>query len=163
MLKHAVCLAILASGGTALAQTTTTLYKSTGPDGKTIYSDRPPAAQEARTLTFQSEPASPLSAQTLAYIEQLKKSAQARATAPPPSSREAVLYMAAWCGYCKKAKAYLAARQVAYREFDIDTKDGLLAFAQADGKRGVPLLVVDGKSVSGFSTASYDAILGGRK
>ena len=163
MLKRSLCLAILLAGGTAVAQTTTTLYKSTGPDGKTIYSDRPPVAQEAKTLTFQSEPASPLSAETLAYIEQLKKSAHARATAPPPSSREAVLYMAAWCGYCKKAKAYLAARQVAYREYDIDTKDGLLAFARADGKRGVPLLVVDGRSVSGFSTASYDAILGGRK
>jgi len=155
-------LACLAVGGVAIAQTTTTLYKSTGPDGKTIYSDRPPSdAKEAKTLTFQNGPASPLSAETLAYMEQLSKSADARASAPPP--RETVLYSAAWCGYCKKAKAYLAAKQVPYREFDIDTKEGLLSFARAGGKGGVPLLVVDGKSVSGFSAASYDAIFASRK
>ena len=155
-------LASLAASGVAIAQTTTTLYKSTGPDGKTIYSDRPPSnAKEAKTLTFQNGPASPLSAETLAYMEQLRKSADARASAPPP--RETVLYSAAWCGYCKQAKAYLASKQVAYREFDIDTKNGLLAFAQAGGKGGVPLLVVDGKSVSGFSVASYDAIFAARK
>ena len=157
-------LASLAASGVAIAQTTTILYKSTGPDGKTIYSDRPPSiAKEAKTLTFQNGPASPLSAETLAYIEQLRKSADARASAPPPRETETVLYSAAWCGYCKKAKAYLASKQVGYREFDIDTKDGLLAFARAGGKGSVPLLVVDGKSVSGFSVASYDAIFAARK
>jgi len=155
-------LASLAASGVALAQTTTTLYKSTGPDGKTIYSDRPPSnAKEAKTLTFQNGPASPLSAETLAYVEQLRKSADARASAPPP--RETVLFSATWCGYCKQAKAYLASKQVAYSEFDIDTKDGLLAFARAGGKGGVPLLVVDGKSVAGFSVPSYDAIFASRK
>jgi len=149
----------LVAAGAAVAQTTTTLYKSIGPDGKTIYSDRPPpSAGQAKTLTFQNEPASPLSAETLAYIEQLRTSADARATALPP--HETVLYSAAWCGYCKQAKAYLANKRVAYREFDIDTKDGLLAYARAGGKRGVPLLVMNGKSVSGFSLASYDALLG---
>src|SRR5438552_17292634 len=50
-------LTFLAASGVAIAQTTTTLYKSTGPDGKTIYSDRPPSiAKEAKTLTFQNGP-----------------------------------------------------------------------------------------------------------
>jgi len=150
----------LAISTVAIAQTT--LYKSIGPDGKTIYSDRPPPnAKEVKTLTFQNGPVSPLSPETLTYMEKLKKSADARASAPP--SRETVLYSAVWCGYCKQAKAYLSSKQVAYREFDIDTKDGLLAFAQAGGKGGVPFLVVDGKSVSGFTVASYDAIFAGRK
>jgi len=53
---------------------TTTLYKSIGPDGKTIYSDRPPGeGNSAKTLTFRNLPSSPLSASTLAYIEQLGK------------------------------------------------------------------------------------------
>jgi glutaredoxin len=156
-------LALLTATGAAWAQSSTTLYKSTGSDGKTVYSDRPPAsAQEAKAITFQNAPATPLSSATLAYIETLKRSADARAKAPPPPS-EIVLYSAAWCGYCKAAKAYLAAKQVAYREFDIDTKDGLLAFAQAGGKRGVPLLLVNGQSVSGYSEASYDAALSPRK
>ena len=162
-MRHVLLLLlVLTTGGTAVAQSTTTLYKSTGPDGKTVYSDRPPPnAREAKTLTFQNAPASPLSVETLAYIETLKRSAEARAKAPPPS--DVVLFSAAWCGYCKKAKAHLAAKQVAYREIDIDTKDGLVAYVQAGGKRGVPLLVVNGQSVSGYSQASYDAALSPRK
>ena len=157
----AVVLAV-AGASTASAQTSTTLYKSTGPDGKTVYSDRPdPRAQDTKTLTFENLPASPLSAQTLAYIEQLHKSSNERATAVPPS--EAVLFSAAWCGYCKQAKAYLAARQVPYREFDIDTKEGLAAFARAGGKSGVPLLLVNGQRVSGFSAAAYGALFPPRK
>ncbi|WP_374350267.1 glutaredoxin domain-containing protein [Chitinimonas sp.] len=145
----------------ALGQTTT-LYKSTGPDGRVSYSDQPPSnAKDMKTLTFQSAPASPLSAETLAYIAQLKKSADTRSAAPV--SQEPVLYSAAWCGYCKKAKAYLASRKVSYREVDIDTDDGALSFARAGGKGGVPFLVVGGKSLSGFSEASYDAIFMVRK
>nr|WP_307702562.1 DUF4124 domain-containing protein [Variovorax paradoxus] len=76
----------------------TTLYKSTGPDGRTIYSDvPPPQARDSKTLTFKNLPASPLSADTLAYVEQLRKSADARASATPP--RDTVLFSAKWCGY----------------------------------------------------------------
>jgi glutaredoxin len=144
----------------ALGQTTT-LYKSIGPDGKAVYSDRPAAgARDAKTLTFYNAPASPLSAETLAYIDQLSKSADARASSP--STRDAVLFSAVWCGYCKQAKAYLASKHVAYRELDIDTKDGLLAYARAGGKRGVPLLLANGQSVVGFSISAYDALLAPR-
>lgn len=144
------------------AQTTTTLYKSVGPDGKVVYSDRPDAkARDAKVLTFHNLPASPLSAQTLAYIEQLQKSADQRASSPPPA--DVVLFSAVWCGYCKQAKAYLASKQVAYREFDIDTKEGLAFFAHAGGKSGVPLLLVNGQRVSGFSPAAYDALLPARR
>jgi glutaredoxin len=162
-LRHLLLLLLaLATASTATAQSSSTLFKSTGADGKTVYSDRPPPnAREAKTLTFQNAPASPLSAETLAYIETLKRSAEARAKAPPPS--EVILFSAAWCGYCKKAKAHLASKQVAYREIDIDTKDGLVAYVQAGGKRGVPLLVVNGRSVSGYSQASYDAALAPRQ
>ena len=162
MWLRCLLLVSIAIGGAAVAQTTTKLYKSTGPDGKTVYSDQPPDdARAVKALTFRSEPASPLSPQTLAYIEELKKSAEARAAAPPP--RETALFTAKWCGYCRQAKAYLASRQVVYREFDIETKDGVAAFARAGGKTGVPFLVIDGKSLSGFSESSYNAVLGPRQ
>lgn len=157
--RFLLLLFVFVTSGAAIAQTTTTLYKSIGPDGKTVYSDQPPAnAREARTLTFRNAPASPLSAETLLYIDQLKKSADAKAKIP--SSSETVLFSAVWCGYCKLAKTYLTAKKVAYREVDIDTKDGLAAFARAGGQQGVPLLVANGQRLSGFSSASYDAIFG---
>ena len=158
MARLLTALSALLLAATAAAQTTTTLYKSVGPDGKVIYSDRPdPRAQTSKTLTFENLPASPLSAETLAYLEQLQKSAEQRASAAPQG--DVVLFSAVWCGYCKQAKNYLASKQVAYREFDIDTKQGLAAYAQAGGRSGVPLLVANGQRVSGFSSAAYDAVL----
>ena len=151
----------LASACAGVAQTTTTLYKSTGPDGRTIYSDKPaPNASATRTITFRNLPATPLSAQTLAFIEEMKKSADARIAAPPPS--DTVLFSAKWCVYCKQAKAHLASKQVAYRELDIETKEGALAYARAGGK-SVPLLLFNGQSVPGYSAAGYDALLATRK
>ncbi|RYF69808.1 MAG: hypothetical protein EOO22_15425, partial [Comamonadaceae bacterium] len=103
---------------------------------------------------------SPLSAATLAYIEQLTKSADARAQSPPPT--ELVLFSAAWCPYCRQAKAYLASKHIPYREVDIDTKEGLIAYARTGSKSGIPLLVSNGKSITGFSAAGYDALIASR-
>jgi glutaredoxin len=144
-----------------VAQTTTTLYKSIGPDGRTIYSDRPaPNASDSRAITFRNLPATPLSPQTLAFIEEMRKSADARVAAPPSS--ETVLFSAKWCVFCKQAKAHLASRQVPYRELDIETREGALAYARAGGK-SVPLLLFNGQSVPGYSAAGYDALLAARK
>ena len=74
-----------------------------------------------------------------------------------------VLFSAAWCGYCKKAKAYLAQKGISYREVDVETKDGILAYAQAGGKSGIPLLLANGQKVLGFSPAAYDALLTAHK
>ncbi|MDQ0570403.1 glutaredoxin [Variovorax paradoxus] len=148
-----------ADGPTA---TTTTLYKSTGPDGRTIYSDTPqPQARDSKTLTFKNLPASSLSSETLAYIEQLRKSSNAGASAPPP--RDTVLFSAKWCGYCRQAKAYLAAKSIGYREVDIDTAEGKSAYAQLGGNSGVPQLFVNGRGITGFSAAAYDVFLQARK
>ncbi len=149
------------AGLTLAAPGDTTLYKSIRPDGKTVYSDRPPNAGESRKMTFENLPASPLSAATLAYLEELKKfsaaNAKAAVAAAAPSN-EVILFTTAWCGYCKKARAYLAAKRVPYREVDIETKNGAAAYAQAGGRGGVPFLVGDGKRVAGFSVPAYDAV-----
>jgi len=62
-----------------------------------------------------------------------------------------------WCGHCRKAKAWLADRRIPYQEHDIDTPAGRLAFAQTPKKRGgIPLLMLDGEQVQGFSPGAYD-------
>ena len=158
-MRYLVALALLFATAVFAADTptTTTLYKSVGPDGKIVYADRPPGAgQTAKALTFENMPATPLSATTLAYIEELGKSK------PPPSaarsSNEAILFTTAWCGYCRQARAYLASKGVAYRDVDIETKHGLVEYVRAGGTKGVPLLVANKKRVLGFSTAGYDSL-----
>ena len=139
------------------APTQTKLYKSVGPDGRIVYGDRPPAdGRSAQTLKFDNLPSSPLSPATLAYLEQLKKARPAPPVAPPDG--ELVLFTASWCGYCKKAKAYLASKGTPYKEIDIESNAGAASFAQAGGQRGVPLLIKNGQRVVGFSAAAYDAV-----
>ena len=132
------------------------LYKSVAPDGRIIYSDRPPAdGRVEKTITYYDQPSSGLSPQVLAYLEDLKRRSPTSKAAPSDGT---ILYMATWCGYCRQAKAFLASRNIPYREFDIDTQEGLAAFAGAGGGKGVPLLIHGGARVRGFSAATYETV-----
>jgi glutaredoxin len=139
-----------------------TMYKSVGPDGRVTYSDRPPTdGLIEKTMTFENLPSSPLPESTVTYVEQLRKM---KASSPSNIATSGiVLYSAAWCGYCKQAKAYLAGKRIPYQEFDVDTRNGMAAYAQAGGRKGVPLLLADGQRVQGFSRAAYDALFANRK
>ena len=153
-----VMLMLVGSVHGADAPSQTTLYKSVGPDGRTVYGDRAPVdGRAARTLTFENLPSSPLSAATLAYLEQLKKVGVAAPAATP--SGELVLFTASWCVYCRKAKAYLASKGASYKEIDTESNAGAASYARAGGQRGIPLLVKSGQRVLGFSTGAYDALL----
>jgi glutaredoxin len=79
----------------------------------------------------------------------------------PPRNMNVTLYSAAWCGYCRRAKAYLAQNGIAYDDIDVDTPDGRAAFEQV-GKDGVPLLVSGKKRVRGFRPEGYDAFFTSR-
>lgn len=137
-----------------------TLYKSIGPDGKVVYSDRPPAdGSIQKSLTFSNLPATPLPDSVIRYREELQRSARHRASGSSSESSAAVqLFTAEWCGYCRKAKAYLAEKRIPYQEHDIDTSDGRRAFAQAGSGSGIPLLRWKGKQMQGFSKAAYDSL-----
>jgi len=163
-MKHIAPLALLllCSASTTTAQAAQTLYKSVGPDGSIVYSDRPPAeGRLEKTMTFENLPSSPLPASTSSYVDQVRRMGLPRSTSASPSG--VVLYSAAWCGFCKRAKAYLAGKGIKYQEFDVDTKDGIAAFAQAGGGKGVPLLFAGGQRVQGFSPAAYDALFANRR
>lgn len=148
---------------TPIAQTL--LYKSVGPDGKIVYSDRAPTeGRLEKTMKFENLPNSPLPASATSQIDILRKAKYAF-TPNPSSARtgEVVLYSADWCGYCRKAKAYLASNRIAYHEVDIDTDNGKADFARTGGGKGIPLLLAGGQRVQGFSTAAYDSLFGNRK
>lgn len=139
------------------------LYKSVGRDGRIVYSDRPPTdGRIEKTMTFENLPSSTLPASTAANVEQLRRSGVSSSSDLVAPSNAVVLYSAAWCGYCKKAKAYLAGKGIAYQEIDIDTTDGRAAFAKVSAGRGIPLLLADGQRVQGFSASAYDAIFANR-
>ena len=161
-IKTLACFLVIVAA-TAQAET---LYKVVGVDGKVTYTDQPPADRKSTTtLQFADAPTTKLPESVLKYQAELAKSLQNRlaqakkidATGTP------TLFSAVWCGYCTGAKAYLGARRITYREIDIDTPDGGRAYFEAGGQRGVPLIIADGKRLSGFSSAAYDHFFSARK
>lgn len=66
------------------------------------------------------------------------------------------LYTTSWCGYCKKARAYMAANGIKYQEFDIESDRFAKSDYQRHSGRGVPLLVMGNKTLRGFRASSYD-------
>lgn len=141
-----------------------TLYKSVGPDGRIIYSDKPPAGSRVeKTIEYAPGPSSPLPDYVLRYKEELEKQSQQRAAGTQRTDDTLQLFTASWCGFCRKAKAYLARKQVSYTEYDIETPEGMQALVRAGGGQGVPILFWRGQKVRGFSESAYEALLAGQR
>ncbi|MBS1143043.1 MAG: hypothetical protein H6R14_449 [Proteobacteria bacterium] len=152
--RYSLLFAGLLVGGTAGADN---VYRSVGPDGRVTYSDHPPTTGKVQKIySFENLPASPVPESTLNFRQDAEKSMKKRLAAQPASGT--VLYSAEWCGYCRKAKAYLNNRGVAYQEIDIDTPDGKQAFSAVGRGGGIPLLIANGQRVQGFTAAAYDAL-----
>lgn len=151
-----IMLALLPS----LAVDSATVYRSLDVDGIVIYSDKPPASGKAqKTLNIVSGPASPLPDAVLKYQLDLDKSMKKRiAEGAAPQAGTSLLFVTKTCVYCKGAKAYLAEKRIPYQENDIETPDGMRAFAATGGGRsGVPVLVQNDRRQIGFSRQIYDA------
>ncbi|OGI44805.1 MAG: hypothetical protein A2150_06000 [Candidatus Muproteobacteria bacterium RBG_16_64_11] len=134
----ALCGALLATAAFAAG-----VYKWIDTDGKTHFGDRPPgdvAVQEVRIQTFDGP-------------------AEVETVAPEFVYGSVVIYTTEWCGVCKRAKAHLKSRGVVFTEFDIE-KNGLAKaeFKRLNGK-GVPLILVGDKRMSGFSATRLDKLL----
>ena len=64
-----------------------------------------------------------------------------------------VIYTTATCGYCDRAKAWLTARKIAYREVDVSGNDSERAalVERSGGMRTVPQIFVGPVHVGGYS------------
>jgi glutaredoxin len=71
-----------------------------------------------------------------------------------------VMYSTSWCPVCKKARAWLAANQIAYEDRDIERNrawhDECVARAHA---ARIPTFDVDGEVMVSFGEASFEALL----
>lgn len=77
------------------------------------------------------------------------------ASAKPRPAGPVIMYTTAWCGVCKRAKAYLDQAHVSYVEKDVELSEAYAAEYQAKRaqhglRSGVPLIDVDGLFMVGF-------------
>jgi glutaredoxin len=83
-----------------------------------------------------------------------------------PGQAVVTVYGAAWCGACKEAKRYLAARNIPFIEKDIERDRGAASeLAEKAAKLGIPtdripILDVRGRLLIGFDQARLEALLG---
>ena len=71
------------------------------------------------------------------------------------------IYVTSWCPYCKKAIPYLNVKGIKYNKYDIEKNMGAAACkkALAPNYAGIPLAVINGKTIRGFSKKRYSAAL----
>ena len=77
-------------------------------------------------------------------------------TAP---DKTVLLYSSTGCKYCKKAKEFLSAHNIAYEEIDVyNTERGKADFAKL-GAIGVPIMVVADTKIVGFDESQLKSVL----
>lgn len=76
------------------------------------------------------------------------------------ASKQVVMYGTTWCGYCAMARSYFQARNIPYQDWDIEASPTARAEYDALQGKGVPLIVVGGSVMSGFSEAHFNQLYG---
>ena len=139
-------LPILLIAATCIAPAGAGVYKWTDAEGRVHYSDSPPPDRQA--------------AQVKIKVNSISGPAVVSAVKAGAVAKERVrIYTTTWCGYCKKAKAQLAARGVAFHEIDVETSDSGHREYVALGGRGVPVILVGSQRMDGYDAGRLDAML----
>jgi thioredoxin reductase (NADPH) len=73
-----------------------------------------------------------------------------------------IFYGADWCSDCQRAKAYLNANNIEFEfvDVDVDTKTADLVEAINNGKRIIPTLIINGKSLTNPDNSVLASVLG---
>ena len=75
-----------------------------------------------------------------------------------PAAASVVMYSTPWCGVCKRAKGYFEEQGISFTEKDIEARPEWRAEFEQLGGKGVPLILVGERSMSGFSAGRFDAL-----
>jgi glutaredoxin len=126
------------------------MYKWIDENGKVHYTDSPPPGRKAKKLD--------LKINSISGPPVVSAFANRDAGAAVAAS-SVKLYTTTWCGYCKRAKAFLQARGTRFEEIDVETSaQGQVEFRNLGG-RGVPVILVGSQRMDGYSQESLEAML----
>ena len=154
-MKPLLACAVLALALPAAAQ----VYKWTDSTGKTHYGDKPPEGTKVEQVRVDAVTSYDGPPQVDNWAAIIRRPTTVEGLKPRPESKSLTMYSTSWCGVCKKARAYLAAKGVSYREIDIEASDANRAEFKGYGGQGVPLFMYGGKRMRGFSEPGMDRLL----
>jgi len=121
------------------------IYRWVDADGRIVYSDSPPKNGGTKPVKLETGVVAP--------------------TAPPEPKAAAVqgervkLYTTTWCGYCKKARAYLKSRNIPFEDIDVETTDRGRREYREIGGNGVPVIFVGERRMDGYDQGGLQAML----
>lgn len=125
------------------------MYKWVDANGKTHYSDRPPAdnvqQKDISTETYSSVEVRPIDPSVFEFV-----------LTDDSGNKKVVMYSAEWCGVCKIAKQYFNNNDIAFRELDIDKSEKARRDYDKMKATGVPVILVGKQRMNGFSAANFE-------
>lgn len=124
------------------------VYEWVDANGKKHYTDKPSKA----ALAGEGQSLSQVAVKTNTY------EAPEAPSQDVAKAKQVELYATSWCGYCRKARQHFAREGIAYIEYDIEKDAAANARHKALGGRGVPLILVDGRKMNGFSEEGFARI-----
>ncbi len=141
-IKHYQLLFIILFSALLIAPVSAEIFKCKTPDGKTTYSSKKCAGSS-----------------TVFLVKEHNTAEQAAETKNTLASVD--IYITNWCPYCKKAMAYLRSKNIPFNIYDIENDRQAKSRKQklAPGYRGVPLTVINGEILKGFSASRFDKAL----
>lgn len=129
------------------------IYRWVDQNGVVTFRDTPPAEnpQIAQIVSAATSPAitsAPASGEGVA------------ASKSDPVVPKVELYVTSWCSYCKKAENFFRTQGIPFTTYDIE-KDSSAARRkeQLDSSGGVPLVIINGQKIHGFSPAAFQEAL----
>lgn len=109
----------------------------------------------------ESEPDNPASTENRNKLEAESLQSASANDKSQAVSPQVDLYVTSWCPYCKKAIAFMHKNNIAFNEYDIE--QDLDAAARKESLdpdySGVPLAVINGTTLRGFSQTKYQKAL----
>lgn len=136
-----------------------TMYKWVDSNGIVHIEDEPPKDKAKSTKVEKISSEEGATSRILQSV-QAAGSPGAKQASPPAATVE--IYVTSWCSYCRRAKEYLHSRGIAYQEYDIEKDQAALQRKrELSPQGGVPVAVINGQVVTGFSSETYDRVLAG--
>jgi len=123
------------------------VYRIVGPDGKVTFSDLPPpdakgaAKVTSAGMATETRPPLPFELQQLV------------------AKYPVTLYTAQGCHPCDSGRQLLATRGIPYTEKTVNTPEDVTAFLRINTENTLPLLLIGGQRVKGFSASEWGSYL----
>ncbi|MBU2477884.1 MAG: glutaredoxin family protein [Gammaproteobacteria bacterium] len=122
----------------------------TDANGQVHYGDRPPSDSQAKSVEIRVN----------TYTAPAQISPSSKTTPDFIATRGSVIiYTTERCGYCRQAKAFMAAHRIPFKEYDVENSSrGRADYRKLNG-RGVPIILVGEQRMNGYSEGGLASLL----